>query len=163
MRIIDNPIRQVEEEEAEKKTKILMEEVSFNDKAKASIILIACLFLSSVWYSYYGTGATFTYPYVFNLETGERGAFIGKMHLFWTYYHPILCMLLIPIAQRICPRMDVGKYGDLWIYHYVYLAAMNLDFILTHRTGDFRIVTTIVFVVLQSAYLGYSALQESKR
>lgn len=139
-----------------------MTEASFIDKVKASIILIACLFLSSTWYYYYGSDSTFTHPYVYRIADGLRHPFTTKMHHFWTSFHPILCLALIPIAQRICPRMYLWKLGDLWTYYYVYFFALAFDFILTYRTGDFRIVTSIVLILLQSFYLVYSKLDNSR-
>lgn len=134
-------------------------EVSFHNKVKASIILIACLFLSSMWYFYYGTSDTFTHPWVFRIADGLRSPFTTKMYQFWTSFHPILCLALIPIAQRICPRMYFWRLGDLWIYYYVYFFVLAFDFMLTYRTGDFRVATTIVFILLQSSYLIHSVFK----
>ena len=76
-----------------------------------------------------------------------------KIHLFWTMFASSTSGFLLLIAQRIRPRMYWGKLGDLWIYYYIYLFVMIIDFVLTYRTSDFRVYTSIVFISVQVAYV----------
>jgi len=128
------------------------EEVSFNRKKWASILLIVSLFLSSTWMFFYGTYITMWHPWVFRLD-GTVGPMEYKAHLYCTMLWSIVSVILFRHAARLAPSMRFGRLGELWHYYDLYLACMIIDFILTYRTSDFRIYTTILFVVVQCLYL----------
>ena len=127
-------------------------EISFNNKLKASILLMVSLFLSSLWRFFYGTAYTMVHPYVFRMN-GTVGVLEYKAHLYCTMLWSLIAVVLFTHAARLAPSMRFGRLGELWSYYYVYLFAMILDFILTYRTSDFRIWTTILFVAVQCLYL----------
>ena len=129
-------------------------EISFHDKLKASILLMVSLFLSSMWKVFYYTSYTMIHPYVFRMN-GTVGVLEYKAHLYCTMLWSLVAVVLFTHAARLAPSMRFGKLGDLWVYYDVYLFAMIADFILTYRTSDFRIWTTILFVVVQCLYLRY--------
>ena len=121
-------------------------------KIKTSILLIVSLFLSSTWRFFYGTSYTMVHPFVFRLD-GTIGDLAYKTHLYCTMLWSVVAVLLFTHAARLTPSMMLGRWGELWNYYYVYLFAMILDFILTYRTSDFRIWTTILFIIVQCLYL----------
>ena len=94
------------------------------------------------------------HPYVFRMN-GTVGVLEYKAHLYCTMLWSLIAIVLFTHSARLAPSMRFGRMGDLWNYYYVYLLAMILDFILTYRTSNFRILTTILFVVVQYLYIRY--------
>lgn len=134
-------------------------ETSFENKRKASILLMASLFLSTVWRWFYGTKQMMWHPWVYMLD-GTTRVLEYKAHIYCTMLWSLLAVLLFTHAARLAPSMKFGRLGELWNYYYVYLLVMIADFMLTYRTSDFRIWTTILFVVVQCLYLRHEYLKE---
>lgn len=129
-----------------------MGEVSFKNKVKASILLMGVLSLSTFWKWFWGTSIKFYHPWVHKLD-GTVGPFGYKAHLYITMLWSVAALGLFVHAARLAPNMRFGRWGELWNYYYVYFFAMVVDFMLTYRTSDFRIWTTILFVIVQCLYL----------
>lgn len=151
----------------------MIDRTKFKNIIKASILLMASLFLSISWRWFVDYEIDYTFPYA-DYSKGWEDVFFSfnpvkhrvvRLWVIIPYFVDSIMPIIYILAFIIVGRMDHPKIGSIWLYYALFQLLMSFDFLLSMKLFPFRnaSITGMIFIQFYYIYWSYCQLTDNNR